>query len=85
MSAENNTIPNIDSLLYSFTEFLTGEADEERVERIKVWALYNYMLKTMPPLVQHWTNEHPEEKKQLRELFEQVKQWNEAKKQKDSN
>jgi hypothetical protein len=69
-------LPDIDSLLYSFTEFLTGEANEERVEMVKVWALYNQMLKVMPPLVQHWTNEHPEEKKQLRELFQQIQQWN---------
>lgn len=82
VNSKKERVPDIDSLLYSFTEFLTGKADEERVEMIKVWALYNHMLKTMPSLVQHWTNEHPEEKAQLRELFEQVKRWNMEKKQK---
>jgi hypothetical protein len=82
-SGSGGQMPDMESLLYSFTEFLTGEANEERVEMVKTWALYNHMLKTMPPLVQHWTNEHPEEKKQLRELFEQIKRWSDEKKQQE--
>lgn len=75
-------VPELDGLLYKFTELLTGEATEERMEMVKVWCLYNHMLKVMPPLVKHWTTEpqHQEAKRKIREIFEEIQRLNEENK-----
>ena len=77
-------IPELEELLYKFTELLTGEATPERVEMVKVWCLYTQMTKVMPPLVQHWASEpeHAEAREQIRGMIEQIKQWNQTKNQK---
>ncbi|WP_051331087.1 DUF2573 family protein [Aneurinibacillus terranovensis] len=80
MSHPKSTVPDIDSLLYKFTELLTGDANEERVELVKTWALYSHLLKVMPPVVQHWTSEHPQEKQEMRKIFEQIQEWNQENK-----
>lgn len=76
-------IPELEGLLYKYTELLTGEATPERVEMVKTWILYTHMAKTMPPLVQHWASEpaHAEARDQIRGMIEQIKQWNQTKKQ----
>jgi GTPase SAR1 family protein len=66
----------VDSLLIRFTELLVGDSSEEKVEMVKVWALYSHMLKVMPNLIQHWTATHPEEKKEIKELFLRIQEWN---------
>jgi hypothetical protein len=81
---ENSFIDQFDGLLEKYTELLIGEATPEQVEKIKVWALYNQMHKTMPNLTQHWTAAHPEAKAAVRALFEEVKQLNEAHRAKGS-
>lgn len=80
---KESLVPELDGLLHTFTELLTGEATPERVEMVKVWALYTHMTKAMPPLVQHWGSEskHAEAKARIREIIEQIKQWNQEKKQ----
>ncbi|MED4752920.1 DUF2573 family protein [Brevibacillus choshinensis] len=77
-------VPELEELLYKFTELLTGEATPERVEMVKVWCLYTHMSKAMPPLIQHWASEpdHAEARDQIREIIEQIKQWNQTKNQK---
>ncbi|USG66167.1 YusU family protein [Brevibacillus ruminantium] len=77
-------VPELDDLLYKFTELLTGEATPERVEMVKVWCLYAHMSKVMPPLIQHWGSEpeHADAKNQIRDIIEQIKQWNQTKNQK---
>lgn len=77
-------VPELEELVYTFTELLTGEATPERVEMVKVWCLYAHMSKVMPPLIQHWGSEpdHQEAKAQIREIIEQIKQWNQTKNQK---
>lgn len=77
--------PDIDSLLIRFTELLVGDGDEEKVEMVKVWALYNHMLKVMPNLVQHWAATHPEEKQTIREIFKNIQEWNQQNKEKIHN
>ncbi|MGE5701086.1 MAG: DUF2573 family protein [Clostridia bacterium] len=77
-------VGEVEELLYTFTELLTGEANAERVEMVKIWALYTHMQKVMPPLVQHWGSqpEHQEAKRRIKEMVEQIKQWNQEKNQK---
>lgn len=67
-----------DGLLAKYTELLLGEATPERIEQVKLWALYSHMHKTMPALTQHWTQSHPEGKAAVRQLFEDIKRMNEA-------
>ncbi|WP_314589639.1 YusU family protein [Paenibacillus terrigena] len=67
-----------DGLLEKYAELLLGDNSPEQVEKIKIWALYSHMHKTMPNLTQHWTASHPEAKTAVRALFEEVKQLNEA-------
>jgi len=77
-------IPELEDLLYKFTELLTGEATPDRVEMVKVWCLYTQMSKVMPPLIQHWASqpEHAEARSQIREIIETIKQLHQAKNQK---
>ncbi|MFC8688719.1 YusU family protein [Brevibacillus porteri] len=77
-------VPELEDLVRKFTELLTGEATPERVEMVKVWCLYTTMAKAMPPLIQHWGSEpeHMEARNQIREIIEQIKQWNQEKNQK---
>ena len=77
-------VPELEGLLYKFTELLTGEATPERVEMVKIWCLYSHINKVMPPVVQHWGSEpeHFEAKAKIREMIEQIKQWNQEKNQK---
>ncbi|GIQ68480.1 DUF2573 family protein [Xylanibacillus composti] len=68
----------IEGLIEAFAERLTGRTDPETVEKIKLWAIYSHIHKTMPPLTAHWTQEHPQAKADMRRLFEEIKQWNES-------
>ncbi len=81
MSTNKLVIPELDDLLYKFTELLTGEATPERIEMVKVWCLYSHMLKVMPPLIQHWGSEpdHQAAHTQIKQIFNQIKQWNQEK------
>ncbi|MBO8172302.1 MAG: DUF2573 family protein [Bacillaceae bacterium] len=82
MKHANENIPELDDLIYKFTELLTGEASDEMVEKVVTWSLYSHMLKVMPPLVHHWTADHPEAKAQIREIFEQIQRLNQENKEK---
>lgn len=82
MSEPKHTIvPELDALLEKFTELLTGETTPERIEMVKVWCLYSQMQRVMPPLIQHWGSEpeHQEAKAQIKEMIEQIKEWNQSK------
>lgn len=72
-------IPEMESLVNQFTELLTGEVNEERVEMVKMWLFYNHIAKVMPNLVKHWNalEENQEARTRMREIFEQIKVWNE--------
>ncbi|MGC5328137.1 DUF2573 family protein [Brevibacillus sp. SYSU BS000544] len=81
MSDQKQQIPELDDLINKFTELLTGESNPDRVEMIKTWCIYSHMMKVMPPLIQHWGSEpsHQEAKAQIKQIFDQIKQWNQEK------
>jgi hypothetical protein len=62
-----------DALIETFSEMITGSSSPEMVEKIKIWAIYNHIHKTMPALASHWNQEHPEGKVVIRTLFEEVR------------
>lgn len=65
------------SLFEKYCELLVGDTSPEMVENVKIWAIYQHISKTMPPLTKHWGEVHPESRSAMRELFEQVKALNE--------
>ncbi|MFB6366156.1 Protein of unknown function [Paenibacillus tianmuensis] len=65
-----------EGLVEKYTELLTGDASAETVEKIKAWAIYNHIHKTMPALASHWNQQHPEGKADVRKLFEEVRDLN---------
>lgn len=75
----------IDSLFVRFTELLVGDASDDKVEMVKVWALYSHMLKVMPNLIQHWKTSHLEENEEIREIFLKIQEWNQQNKEKIRN
>jgi hypothetical protein len=67
-----------DSLLEKYTELLTGQASPLAVEKVKRWAMYNHIHKTMPNLTAHWSQTHPEARAEVRKLFEEIRDLNQA-------
>ncbi len=80
MKSLNEIVPEMDDLICKFTELLTGESSDEMVKKVMIWSLYSHMLKVMPPLIQHWTSDHPEEKAKIREIFETIQRLNQENK-----
>ena len=69
---------DFEALCETYTELLIGDTSPEAVNKIKMWAVYNQIHKTMPALASHWNKEHTDSKTQMRELFEEVRALNEA-------
>ncbi|MDF2720515.1 MAG: hypothetical protein K0Q59_190 [Paenibacillus sp.] len=67
-----------ESLVQTFAERLTGKSDAQTVEKVKQWAIYNHIHKSMPALASHWNQTHPEAKAEVRKLFEEIKSMHEA-------
>lgn len=67
-----------EALVEKFAELLTGKSNPETVEKVKKWAIYNHIHKSMPALSNHWNQSHPEAKQEVRKLFEEIKSLNEA-------
>lgn len=67
-----------DGLVEKFAELLTGDATPDTVAKVKLWAVYNHIHKTMPNLAAHWSQTHPEARAEVRRLFEDIRARNEA-------
>ncbi|RFU63818.1 DUF2573 family protein [Peribacillus glennii] len=66
------------ALLEKYTELLTGEKGPELQEKVRYWALYTYIAKSMPALAKHWNETHPDAKSSLMEIIKEIKQLNDA-------
>jgi len=66
-----------DGLMGKYTELLVGESNTELKEKVKVWALYNHISKTMPALANHWGGSYPEQKEFIKCLYAEIKKLNE--------
>jgi hypothetical protein len=67
-----------EALVEKFAELLTGRSTPEMVEKVKKWAIYNHIHKSMPALASHWNQTHPEAKREIRLLFEEIRDLNHA-------
>ena len=64
------------ALIEKYAERLTGDSSPEIVNKVKIWALYSHIHKSMPALTAHWNSSHPEVKPIMRALFEEIKTMN---------
>jgi hypothetical protein len=66
-----------DGLLEKYTELMLGDSSSEAKEKLKMWALYSHIAKSMPPLVKHWNETYPDGKEGMKELISEIKELNE--------
>ncbi len=71
-----------EGLIEKYSERLTGDVSPEVIEKIKIMAMYSYINKSMPPLVNHWSHVYESEKHELKEIFAEIKHLNESLKNK---
>ncbi|TLS38773.1 DUF2573 family protein [Pseudalkalibacillus caeni] len=67
----------MDGLLEKYTENLLGETNSDLKEKVKIWALYMHISKSMGPLARHWNEEYPDAKESMKELVGEIKALNE--------
>jgi hypothetical protein len=66
-----------EALLEKYSELLVGESNEETKEKVKAWALYTHIAKSMPALAKHWNGLYPEAKEEMKQIIHEIKQLNE--------
>ncbi len=71
-------VQQFDALLEKYSELLVGDMSEETKEKVKVWALYTHIAKSMPALAKHWNELYPEAKEEMKQIVNEIKQMNEA-------
>jgi hypothetical protein len=76
MSAEFER--DFQALLEKTAELLTGDSSAEMAEKVKVWAVYNHIHKSMPAMTKHWNQAHPESQVEMRRIFEEIRDRNQA-------
>ncbi len=64
-------------LVEKYTELMVGESSPELTEKVKMWALYSHIAKSMPPLAKHWNETYPDAKEGMKDLIQEIKQLNE--------
>jgi len=66
-----------EALLDKYSELLVGESSEGTKEKVKVWALYTHIAKSMPALAKHWNGLYPDAKEEMKQIINEIKQLNE--------
>lgn len=64
-------------LLEKYTELMVGNSEPELIEKLKMWALYSHIAKSMPPLAKHWNETYPDAKDGMKQLISEIKELNE--------
>ncbi|WP_077214670.1 YusU family protein [Bacillus dakarensis] len=70
-----------EALMTKYTELLVGDSTPELTEKVKIWAMYTYVSKSMPPLAKHWNELYPDAKEEMKELILEIKELNEQHRQ----
>ena len=70
-----------EALLEKYSDLLVGESSEETKDKVKAWALYTHIAKSMPALAKHWNELYPEAKEEMRAIINEIKQLNEQHRQ----
>ncbi len=66
-----------DGLIEKYTELLVGDSSDDLKEKVKMWALYTHISKSMPPLTKHWNSTYPDAKDNLKVIINEIKVLNE--------
>lgn len=74
---EKTFADQLEALLEKYSELLIGETDEEKKEKVKAWALYSHIAKSMPALINHWSALYPEARAEMKEIINEIKVLNE--------
>jgi hypothetical protein len=69
---------DFDALVAKLAELTTGDTSPEMIDKIKIWAIYNHIHKSMPALAAHWSQAHPGARAEVRKLFEEIRDKNRA-------
>ncbi|MEQ6390605.1 YusU family protein [Bacillaceae bacterium S4-13-58] len=67
----------LDGLLEKYSELMVGKNTPEITEKVKMWALYSHIAKSMPSLAKHWNETYPDAKESMKELVIEIKKLNE--------
>jgi hypothetical protein len=70
-------VAQFEALLEKYSELLVGSSNEDTKEKVKAWALYSHIAKSMPALIKHWNGLYPEAKDEMKEIIIEIKQLNE--------
>ncbi|WML60670.1 YusU family protein [Neobacillus sp. PS2-9] len=70
-------VQQFEALLEKYSELLVGESNEEVKEKVKAWALYTHIAKSMPALAKHWNELYPDGKEEIKQIVGEIKQMNE--------
>ena len=70
-------VQQFEALLEKYSELLVGESNEETMEKVKAWALYTHIAKSMPALAKHWNDLYPDGKEEMKQIVGEIKQMNE--------
>ncbi|TXK72118.1 DUF2573 family protein [Paenibacillus sp. N3.4] len=66
------------ALVFKTAELITGDTSPEMLEKIKIWAFFNHIHKSLPALTSHWNQTHPEGKAEVKRIFEEIRGLNQA-------
>ncbi|MFD2444532.1 DUF2573 family protein [Bacillus sp. CGMCC 1.16607] len=70
-------VQQFEALMSKYSELLVGESSVEVQEKVKMWALYSHIAKSMPALAKHWNELYPDAKAEMKEVMEEIKKLNE--------
>jgi hypothetical protein len=70
-------VQQFEALLDKYSEFLVGESTDSTKEKVKAWALYTHIAKSMPALAKHWNELYPDAKEEMKEIISEIKALNE--------
>lgn len=74
---EKTFAKQFEALLEKYSELLVGEASDETMEKVKMWALYTHIAKSMPALAKHWNGLYPDAKEEMKQIINEIKVMNE--------
>ncbi len=74
---EKTFVKQFEALLEKYSELMVGESTEETKEKVKMWALYTHIAKSMPALAKHWNGLYPDAKEEMKQIINEIKVMNE--------
>ncbi|PFP30062.1 hypothetical protein COJ96_07675 [Bacillus sp. AFS073361] len=74
---EKTFVRQFEALLEKYSELMVGESTEETKEKVKMWALYTHIAKSMPALAKHWNGLYPDAKEEMKQIINEIKVMNE--------